>query len=148
MGSLLLPEISLAGNTVKPSLSDQSANMWSNPKGSVVVIPCQYTVPGERAVAWVRGMTATLQPSSLLVIGSMQVENRPLLSAVPRIRAILKAANFRGPQDAAEETLLFSVATTVARERSFLKDTWPPLLPPGNLISDLPSALLQHAEVT
>ena len=73
VGSVLLPEISLEGNSIIPATTDASALMYASPDGSILFIPCQYTVHPERAVAWVSGLLNHVQPSFILVLGCLKV---------------------------------------------------------------------------
>ena len=83
VGSILLPETSLEGNTVQPSLTDTSAWIWSNQEGSLLIIPCQVSVSAERSVAWVQGLLSAVQPAQLLVLGSMKVAVSPMEVCMP-----------------------------------------------------------------
>jgi len=70
---VLLPELSLAGNSLTGALGDSTALMWLNESGNVLFIPCQYQVKAERAVAWSTGLFQSLSPSRVLLIGDMKV---------------------------------------------------------------------------
>eukprot|EP00210_Caulerpa_lentillifera_P009290 g8855.t1 len=129
VGSVLLPELSLAGNTLSGSLVDSTAFMRLNQNGNVLFIPCQYEVKPERALAWSTGLFQSLSPSRLVLIGDM------------------KAGEYRGQGDPAEEALVFSCFTTSARDSSWTSQSLLKPLPPGNLLTGLPAALLQNCEL-
>ncbi|KAK9811293.1 hypothetical protein WJX72_001268 [[Myrmecia] bisecta] len=124
-GSVMLGGVSLAGNTVLPSLADRTCFMYLLNEGDTLVVACQAAVRAERAVAWTRGLFADLQPHQLVILSS------------------LMAHEYRGPADPTESVLQYVVETHKAKGQL---QHGVPYLPAGNLVSGLPAAVFSHCQ--
>ncbi|CAM8979918.1 unnamed protein product [Rhodiola kirilowii] len=134
IGSLILPEIPFAGNTLEPSLGDKSCNIYSlNNDNSTLLVAFQFSVPAERA-----------HPTAKLLIDNQIIPDRVL------ILDSIQSRNFRGklPPD---DSLFFKLETLAERNNS--KTTCSNLLkginyfPSGSIIDGLSAALLSRCQI-
>lgn len=126
LGSLVLPDISMEGNTALPSLRDNTCFLHAcGPSGRATWVACQVDVPAERAGAWVRGLFAAAQPKRTLILGSMSAES------------------YRGEEDPSQSCLLHYLQTSAVASTAV---TPAPLLPTGNVVSGTVAALLGYCE--
>jgi len=125
--SLVLPEVSMKGNTIQPSLQDRTCTA-SAVGLSGIVVSCQYDVPGERAKAVCNALMEELQPEQMLVLGSIRSEQ------------------YYGPGDASQDAQVFSLCTSETPKPP-PTSSHPPPLPTGNTLGGLPAALLSHRQL-
>ncbi|PIN25913.1 hypothetical protein CDL12_01326 [Handroanthus impetiginosus] len=135
IGTLVLPEIPLAGNSTEPSLRDKSCNIYalSDADNSIMIVLVQYSVAPERAHAVAR-----------LLIGEKIIPQRVL------ILDSIQSCNFRGKLSP-DETIAFKLETSLERKTS---DTGNSSLiksldyyPSGSVVDGLAAALLSGCEL-
>lgn len=131
IGSLILPEIPFSGNSIEPSLTDKSCNIYAvnDVDGRILVVSVQCSVAAGRSHAVAKVLIGEeIIPERVLILDSIQ--NR----------------NFRGklPPD---ETFAFKLETSAARKEgpSLLKDV--DYFPSGSMVDGLPAALLSRCQL-
>ncbi|KAL8533517.1 hypothetical protein ACS0TY_009789 [Phlomoides rotata] len=135
VGTLVLPEIPFAGNSIEPSLKDKSCNIYalSEADKMIMIVLVQFSVTPERANAVAR-----------LLIGEKIVPQRVL------ILDSIQSCNFRG-RLSPDETIAFKLETSLERKKSDAKDS--SLLkgldyyPSGSMVDGLAAALLSRCEL-
>jgi len=129
-GTVVLPEVSMHGNTAAGSIHDKSCLVYTlDEQGKIMITTCQYNVPAERALAVAKGMLSEICPKHVLVLGSMSSEQ------------------MRGGQgDPSQEALLYVLRTAASRSSS-RQQLQLPHLPTGTLVSGLPAALMTYCQV-
>lgn len=134
IGTFVLPEVSMAGNALQPSLQDKSCCLLyaleetENP--TVVLASVQYTVPAERSTTWTKTLLREVRPEKVVVMGS------------------IPSQHFRGKLSS-DETLIFKLETLAERldeNDGALKGV--PYYPSGSMIDGLAAALLTQCQVT
>lgn len=134
IGTFVLPEVSMAGNALQPSLQDKSCCLLyaleetENP--TVVLALVQYTVPAERSTTWAKTLLREVRPEKVVVMGS------------------IPSQHFRGKLSS-DETLIFKLETLAERldeNDGALKGV--PYYPSGSMIDGLAAALLTQCQVT
>lgn len=134
IGTFVLPEVSMAGNALQPSLQDKSCCLLyaleetENP--TVVLASVQYTVPAERSTTWAKTLLREVRPEKVVVMGS------------------IPSQHFRGKLSS-DETLIFKLETLAERldeNDGALKGV--PYYPSGSMIDGLAAALLTQCQVT
>lgn len=69
LGSISLPELSMAGNAVKPSLGDSSCFVYGIGGGSdVLLVQCQYAVRAERAHSWASALLGGVRAVRTVIV--------------------------------------------------------------------------------
>lgn len=63
--SIVLPEVSMRGNTIQPSLQDRTCTGSAVADGAGVVVSCQYDVSAERASAFSRTLLEQVHPGQV-----------------------------------------------------------------------------------
>uniref|UniRef100_A0A7S0WTZ7 Proteasome assembly chaperone 1 n=1 Tax=Pyramimonas obovata TaxID=1411642 RepID=A0A7S0WTZ7_9CHLO len=124
-GSVVLPEISMRNNTVLgASLKDKSCFMYTmNDSADVLVIACQYPVPGERAQAWTKAVLGAVSAERIVVLGR---------TAASALRSCAPPPNG-----------LLTVQTDAYRS---LGQSQEPFLPAGSVMDGLPAAIVQYSQ--
>lgn len=131
VGSLIIPEIPFSGNSIEPSLTDKSCNIYAlnDADGRILVVSVQCSVAAERSHTVAKLLIGEeIIPERVLILDSIQ--NR----------------NFRGklPPD---EMFAFKLETSAARKErpSLLKDV--DYFPSGSMVDGLPAALLSRCQL-
>lgn len=131
IGSLILPEIPFSGNSIEPSLTDKSCNIYdiNDVDGRILVVSVQCSVATDRSHTVAKLLIGEeIMPERVLILDSIQNQN------------------FRGklPPD---ETFAFKLETSAARKDlpSLLKDV--DYFPSGSMVDGLPAALLSRCQL-
>lgn len=133
IGTFVLPEASMAGNTLLPSLQDKSCCLLyaleetENP--TVVLASVQYTVSAERSNAWAKTLLREVRPEKVVVVGS------------------IPSQHFRGKLSS-DEALIFNLETLAQRldeKDGALKGV--PYFPSGSVVDGLAAALLTQCQI-
>ncbi|KAJ7953995.1 Fatty acid desaturase (Delta-4 desaturase) [Quillaja saponaria] len=131
IGSLILPEIPLSGNSIEPSLTDRSCNIYALNNGdpqSVVLVSVQCSVAAERSHSVAK-----------LLIGDRIVSRRML------ILDSIHGQNFRGRLSSDEE-FAFKLETLAERKgERLLKGL--EYYPSGSVVDGLGAALLGRCQM-
>ncbi|XP_077210260.1 trigger factor [Tasmannia lanceolata] len=130
IGTLFLPEIPAAGNSLEPSLRDKSCNIYSlDSSPSAILITVQYSVTAERSHDVARSLLEKIHPEKILILDSIQ------------------SRNFRGKLSV-DETLTYKLETSKQRF-----DLGGPMvrnldyLPSGSVIDGLAAAILAQSQI-
>ncbi|KAF8390821.1 hypothetical protein HHK36_023120 [Tetracentron sinense] len=77
IGTLILPEISFSGNSIQPSLSDKSCNIYALQDHSTLLVSVQCSVASDRshAVAKLLIGGSQISPDKVLIFDSVQSRN-------------------------------------------------------------------------
>lgn len=78
VGALILPEISLSGNSIEPNLKDKSCNIYTLQNGDnlIMIVSFQYSVPIERSRAVANLLIGKeIIPEKVLILDSVQGRN-------------------------------------------------------------------------
>ncbi|XP_043722574.1 uncharacterized protein LOC122669789 [Telopea speciosissima] len=79
IGTLMLPEISLSGNSIEPSLKDKSCHIYAlDDQNSIIVVIVQFRVVAERSHAVAKLLIdgeAQICPERVLILDSVQSRN-------------------------------------------------------------------------
>lgn len=134
IGTLILPEIPLAGNSVKPSLRNKSCNIYALNEADkmIMIVLVQYSVTSERANAVARLLIGEkITPQRVLILDSVQ------------------SHNFRG-RLSPDETIAFKLETSLERKHSdgnasFVKGM--DYYPSGSMVDGLAAALLSRCQL-
>ncbi|KAI3467183.1 hypothetical protein Pfo_023846 [Paulownia fortunei] len=135
IGTLVLPEIPIAGNSVEPSLRDKSCNIYalSDADKLIIIVLVQYSVTSERAHAVAR-----------LLIGEKIIPQRVL------ILDSVQSHNFRGKLSP-DETIAFKLETSLERKISDAGDSsrvkGVDYYPSGSVVDGLAAALLSRCQL-
>ncbi|KAH6798659.1 LAG1 longevity assurance-like protein [Perilla frutescens var. frutescens] len=134
IGSLILPEIPYAGNSVEPSLRDKSCNIYAlnGADKMIMIILVQFPVTSERANAVAR-----------LLIGEKIIPQRVL------ILDSIQSNNFRG-RLSPDETIAYKLETSLERKHSEANDSLVKGLdyyPSGSVVDGLAAALLSRCQL-
>ena len=70
VGSILLPDHSLAGVCLQPSLKDSTCLIVKVAGQSSLLLLCQYSVPDEKAAAWAETLFHHVKPEQTLILAS------------------------------------------------------------------------------
>lgn len=131
IGSLILPEIPFSGNSIEPSLGDNSCNIYTinDPDDGTLFASVQFPVSPERSHIVAK-----------LLIGEQIIPKKVL------ILDTIKKLNFRGKLSP-DETYAFKLETLSARkgDSSLLKDV--DYFPSGSMIDGLAAALLCRCQL-
>ncbi|KAL3510938.1 hypothetical protein ACH5RR_030339 [Cinchona calisaya] len=133
IGTLILPEIPLSGNSFQPSLTDKSCDIFSinNADESIVLVSVQYPVTAERSYAVAK-----------LLIGEQIISERVL------ILDSVQSRNFRGKLSR-DEAFAFKLETSL--ERNGTNDlplvTGLDYFPSGSMVDGLAAALLAQCQL-
>lgn len=131
LGSIVLADVSMEGNCALPSIKDDTCFLHScGRSGEGALVSCQYSVPPERATAWVKGLFSAVQPRRTIVIGSMSAES------------------FRGEGDPSQSCLMYTLQTSAQRAAAGGLPPAVPYLSTGNVVSGPIAALLNYCEVS
>lgn len=113
-----------------------ACSLHARPAGdaSLLLVACPRELPAEQAAAWAAAVLAALAPARVVVA------------------ATLPAMSYRGPGDAADADLIFSLQTAAAAaDSSAISDSGapglPPPLPEATVLGGLPAALLARCEL-
>lgn len=137
VGTLILPEIPLSGNSIEPSLRDKSCNIYAlnDADNSVLLVSVQYSVSAERSYSVAKLMIGEqIIPERVLILDSVQ------------------SRNFRGKLSP-DETFAFKLETSSEREGLSDGSSSPPLLkslkyfPSGSMVDGLAAALLSRCQM-
>ncbi|KAL3631284.1 hypothetical protein CASFOL_024268 [Castilleja foliolosa] len=129
IGSLVLPEIPFAGNSIEPSLKDKSCNIYTlnDAEKSIIIVTVQLPVPSERAHAFARKLIGDkIVPQRVLILDSVQ------------------SRNFHG-RLSSDEPIAFKLETSNERNSSLVKGF--DYYPSGSLVDGLGAALLSRCEL-
>lgn len=133
IGTFVLPEVSMAGNSLQPSLQDKSCcllyAMEETENPTVILASVQYSVSEERSSTWAKTLLREVRPEKVVVVGS------------------IPSQHFRGKLST-DETLIFKLETLVQRldeKDGALKGV--PYFPSGSMIDGLAAALLTQCQV-
>lgn len=132
IGTFVLPEVSMAGNTLQPSLQDKSCLLYAleETEGPTVVLASvQYTVSAERSTAWAKILLREVRPDKVVVVGS------------------IPSQHFRGKLSS-DGTLIFKLETLAQRldeSDGMLKEV--PYFPSGSMVDGLAAALITQCQV-
>eukprot|EP00798_Chlamydomonas_sp_ICE-L_P014292 gene14292-20269_t len=133
IGSLVLPEVPMKGNSIEPSLQDRTCLIYScgEDQGGLMMVVCQYEVAPDRAALMTKALFGRVHPQQVLVLGSLSSER------------------YFGEGDASQETLMYVLSTAAAREaREKLGQKLPmPFLPTGNMVGGLSASILSYCQV-
>ncbi|KAJ9709506.1 hypothetical protein PVL29_001132 [Vitis rotundifolia] len=137
IGTLILPEIPLSGNSIEPSLRDKSCNIYAlnDVDNSVLLVSVQYAVSAERSHAIAK-----------LLIGEQIIPERVL------IMDSVQSRNFRGKLSP-DETFAFKLETSSERKEHSDRSSSSPLLkgldyfPSGSMVDGLAAALLSRCQM-
>ncbi|KAI3778832.1 hypothetical protein L2E82_08218 [Cichorium intybus] len=126
IGTLILPEISPSGNTITPSLKDNSCNLYSI--NSIILANFQYQVPSERTHAIAKTLIGQqIVPERVLILDSVQ------------------RRNFRG-RISSDDTFAMKLETTLERKGTPLLKSLN-YLPSGSVVEGLGAALLGRCQM-
>ncbi|XP_058101058.1 uncharacterized protein LOC131245545 [Magnolia sinica] len=76
IGTLILPEIPLSGNCIRPSLRDRSSHVFSLHRSpSTLLVSVQYSVPADRSYVVARSLLTEIRPETVVVFDSIQSRN-------------------------------------------------------------------------
>ena len=121
----MLPEVSMASNTVEPSVTDASCYLYSyGTDHQVLLAACQYETPDARATDVAAAVFEHCRPEHTVVLATASTSSSALRGAPPP-----PGGAFAVSTDAA----VSAVAAAAA-----------PTLPPGCVMDGLPAALLSH----
>ena len=117
--------------------------------GGMLLVSCSRAVHPERSWAWARGVLEALQPRDSIVVSTMP------------------ATQFRGDGDAANDVLVFAVATSAAAAQQAVQQSaaaaggaarggrglaggggMPPPLPSGSLLSGVAAAVVSYCQAS
>ncbi|KAK6157739.1 hypothetical protein DH2020_011987 [Rehmannia glutinosa] len=133
IGTLVLPEIPFAGNSIEPSLRDKSCNIYTinDADKMIMFVLVQYSVTSERAHAVARVLIGEkIIPQRVLILDSVQ------------------SRNFRGKLSP-DETIAFKLETSLERENvgdvSLVKGF--DYYPSGSVVDGLAAALLSRCQL-
>ncbi|GFQ01718.1 hypothetical protein PHJA_002315700 [Phtheirospermum japonicum] len=129
IGSLVLPEIPFAGNSIEPSLKDKSCNIYSldDAEKSIMIVTVQLPVPSERAHAVARKLIGDkIVPQRVLILDSVQ------------------SRNFRG-RLSSDESIAFKLETSDEEKSSLVKGF--DYYPSGSVVDGFSAALLSRCEL-
>ncbi|KAL3654348.1 hypothetical protein CASFOL_004029 [Castilleja foliolosa] len=129
IGSLILPEIPFAGNSIEPSLGDKSCNIYTidNAEKLIMIVMVQLPVVSERAHAVARKLIGDkIVPQRVLILDSIQ------------------SRNFRG-RLSSDESVAFKLETSVEKKSSLVKRF--DYYPSGSMVDGLAAALLSRCEL-
>jgi hypothetical protein len=86
-GSLVLPEVSMASNTVEPSAGDASCYVYSaGADAEVLLVACQYNLPalpGTRATDVAAALLTHCRPAHTVVLATASTSSSALRGASP-----------------------------------------------------------------
>ncbi|KAL8161419.1 hypothetical protein V2J09_012908 [Rumex salicifolius] len=130
IGTVILPEVPISGNSTTPSLKDKSCNIYSldDTEKAVLLVSVQYPVPAERAHAISKVLlNGQIVPESVLILDSIKVQN------------------FRGKL-ARDETHAYKLDTASAKGKgdSLLSLEY---FPSGSVVDGLGAALLSQSQI-
>mmetsp|Transcript_33050 Transcript_33050/g.93543 ORF Transcript_33050/g.93543 Transcript_33050/m.93543 type:complete len:237 (-) Transcript_33050:334-1044(-) len=130
VGSIVMSENGMSGNTLRPSPGDSSCFVYSlGDEAEVLLVSCQYTVHPERAHAWVQGLLTHVDPARTVIMAA---------APASEVQASV------GARDA--ETPVFFLQTDAWREAA-AEDLQPvSALPCGNVITGLPARLISSSQ--
>ena len=137
IGTLILPEIPLSGNSIEPSLRDKSCNIYTlnDADKSVILVSVQYSVSAERSHAVAKLLIGEqIIPKKVLILDSVQ------------------SRNFRGKLSP-DETFAFKLETSSERKGHSDGSSSSPLLngldyfPSGSMVDGLAAALLSRCQM-
>ncbi|KAK4357938.1 hypothetical protein RND71_023548 [Anisodus tanguticus] len=137
VGTLILPEIPLSGNSVEPSLKDKSCNIYAlNEDDNLIMsVSVQYPVTAERSHAIAK-----------LLIGEQIIPEKVL------ILASIRSSNFRG-RLSPDEAIAFKLESSAERKAKADGHQDSPLvkcadyLPSGSVVDGLAAALLSRCQL-
>lgn len=130
IGTLILPEISPSGNSIKPSLKDKSCNLYTINHGteSIILANFQYSVSSERTHAIAKTLIGQqIIPDRVLILDSVQ------------------ARNFRG-RISTDDTFAMKLETSVERKGVPLLKSLN-YFPSGSVLEGLGAALLSRCQM-
>lgn len=128
IGTLILPEISLAGNSLFPSLRDRSCHIYSLPNSpSVVLVSVQLPVSPDRSHAVAKSLIEALQPQKVLIFDSIH------------------RSNFRGKLSP-DDTVSFKLETSKQRAEAPVIASLD-YFPSGSVIDGLAAAILARCQI-
>ncbi|KAK6133991.1 hypothetical protein DH2020_032267 [Rehmannia glutinosa] len=133
IGTLVLPEIPFAGNSIEPSLRDKSCNIYTinDADKMIMFVLVQYSVTSERAHAVARVLIGEkIIPQRVLILDSVQ------------------SRNFRGKLSP-DETIAFKLETSLERENGgdLLLVKGFDYYPSGSVVDGLAAALLSRCQL-
>ncbi|KAG1662115.1 hypothetical protein FOA52_012976 [Chlamydomonas sp. UWO 241] len=130
IGSCVLPEVSMRGNTTGGALRDAGCMLYAAgaQSGALLLAICTYDVRPERAAALARGLLSEVQAKNVIVLGAISSE---------QLRG--------GEGDPSQEPLVFMLSSGAARSAHAKPPA--PLLPSGCVVPGLAAAALSHVHV-
>lgn len=129
LGSVILPEIPSPRNSPNPSLLDRACYLYALDEHPSVVLACiQYSIPPERAYAWVKLVFESIRPEIVLMLAAVQ------------------SHHFRGSLSA-EDQLMFRLETDRQRLATEGNECTIPYFPSGSLVDGIGAAVLSRCQV-
>ncbi|GAA0142910.1 hypothetical protein LIER_42743 [Lithospermum erythrorhizon] len=133
VGTLIVPEISLSGNSIEPNLKDKSCNIYTLQDGDklTMIVSFQYSVPIERSLAVAN-----------LLIGKEIIPERVL------ILDSVQSRNYRGKLSP-DEAFAFKMETSAERKAHVDSQLLKGLdyFPSGSVVDGLGAALLSRCQL-
>lgn len=126
IGALILPEISLAGNSLEPSPRDRSCYIYAGE--SRVLVSVQFPVAAERAPAVAKSLLGGIQAERVLILDS------------------IRSQNYRG-RLSADETLAFKLETVEERNAEQHLVRGLDYLPSGSVMDGLGAAIIAECQM-
>ncbi|WOL08278.1 hypothetical protein Cni_G17031 [Canna indica] len=129
IGTLILPEIPLAGNSLEPSPRDRSCYIYAVARPApAVLVAVQCPVASERARAVAKSLLGGIQAEKVLILDS------------------IRSQNFRG-RLAVDETLVFKLETVEERRYGQRLVEGVDYLPSGSMMDGLGAAILGECQM-
>ncbi|CAL9199565.1 uncharacterized protein LOC135596041 [Musa acuminata AAA Group] len=130
IGTLILPETSLAGNSLEPCPRDRSCYIYAvdHRPASAVLVAVQFPVAAERARAVAKSLLGAIQAERVLIFGS------------------IGSQNYRG-RLAVDETLVFKLETVEERSGGQPLVQGVDYLPSGSVMDGLGAAVIAECQM-
>ncbi|GAX82148.1 hypothetical protein CEUSTIGMA_g9576.t1 [Chlamydomonas eustigma] len=135
LGTCILPEVSLSGHHVQPSLKDQSCVLYAcGQSGEMLLICSQYSVKPERSVSFIKALLHEMHPKQVLILGGVPSDQL-----------------WAGDVDPSQEAALFLLSTEASKQVHVSKGQGPPVppipyLPSGSIVTGLAAACLSYCQ--